>query len=189
MADAEERYSILEDLRTTLTGRIAGQKVKISFENYILQYYFRRVIAEANRRLDRMSDGRYRLCLKPGESGNAVGGLGLNVFDAYTRRERDVQTLSGGESFVASLALALGFADVVQARSGGVQLDTLFIDEGFGSLDDETLNRALNALDSLAGGSRLVGVISHVNLLKQRIDRRIVVARDAAGGSHARIEA
>ena len=109
------------------------------------------------------------------------------MFDAYTRRVRDVQTLSGGESFVASLALALGFADVAQARSGGVQLDTMFIDEGFGTLDEETLERALSALDSLAG-DRLVGLISHVNLLKQRIDRRIVVKRDVNGGSRAHIE-
>lgn len=189
IAVADERYRVVEDLRLTLTGHVAGQRVKVSFENYILQYYFRRVIAEANRRLGRMSDGRYRLSLKPGESGNSVGGLGLNVFDGYTRRERDVQTLSGGESFVASLALALGFADVVQARSGGVQLDALFIDEGFGTLDDETLERALSALDGLAEGSRLVGVISHVEQLKRRIDRRIVVTRDASGSSHAWIEA
>ena len=186
---ADARYEIVEDLRRTLTGHLTGSREKVSFENYILQYYFRRVIAEANRRLSRMSEGRFRLCLKPSESGNTVGGLGLNVFDSCTRRERDVQTLSGGESFVASLALALGFADVVQARSGGVQLDTLFIDEGFGSLDDETLNRAINALDGLAEGNRLVGVISHVDLLKQRIDRRITVTRAADGSSHARIEA
>ena len=183
---AHEQHEIMEDLRRTVIGRIPGAQ-KIPFENYILQYYFKRVIFEANRRLDHMTEGRYRLCWKESESGGSVAGLGLDVFDAYTRRVRDVQTLSGGESFVASLALALGFADVAQARSGGVQLDTMFIDEGFGTLDEETLERALSALDSLAG-DRLVGLISHVNLLKQRIDRRIVVKRDVNGGSRAHIE-
>ena len=188
MEAVHEEYEILEDLRRTLIGRVPGAR-KIPFENYILQYYFKRVIFEANRRLERMSEGRYRLCWKEEEGGTGVAGLALDVFDGYTRRVRDVQTLSGGESFVASLALALGFADVVQARSGGVQLDTMFIDEGFGALDEETLERALSVLDSLASERCLVGVISHVGLLKERIDRRIVVQRDAAGTSHAHIEA
>ena len=184
---ANEAHQVLDDLRLTVIGRVPGAR-KIPFENYILQYYFKRVIAEANRRLDRMSEGRYRLCWKDDGEGTGMAGLGLNVLDSYTRRVRDVQTLSGGESFVASLALALGFADVVQARSGGVHLDTMFIDEGFGTLDEETLERALAVLDGLAEGSRLVGVISHVELLKQRIDRRVVVTRSARGDSHARLE-
>ena len=175
------------DLRLTVIGRVPGAQ-KVPFENYILQYYFKRVIYEANRRLEGMTEARYRLCWKEDDGGTGVAGLGLNVFDAYTRRVRDVQTLSGGESFVASLALALGFADVVKARSGGVRLDTLFIDEGFGSLDDDALERALNVLDDLAEGSRLVGVISHVDMLKTRIDRRIAVTRDGQGGSHVKIE-
>ena len=183
---AGERFALLEDLRRTVIGRVPGAQ-KIPFENYILQYYFKRVIYEANRRLDQMTDGRYRLCWKELQGGTSVAGLGLDVYDAYTGKVRDVQTLSGGESFLASLALALGFADVAQARSGGVQLDTMFIDEGFGTLDDEALERALTALDGLAG-NRLVGVISHVGLLRQRIDRRIRVTRDRDGCSHVRVE-
>ena len=183
---ANERFELLEDLRRTVIGRVPGAQ-KIPFENYILQYYFKRVIYEANRRLNQMTDGRYRLCWKELQGGTSVAGLGLDVFDAYTGKVRDVQTLSGGESFVASLALALGFADVAQAMSGGVPLDTLFIDEGFGTLDDEALERALNALDALAG-NRLVGLISHVGMLKQRIDRRIVVTRSKDGGSHVEVE-
>lgn len=187
IAAVHEEYEILNNLRLTVIGRVSGAQ-KIPFENYILQYYFKRVIYEANRRLDRMSDGRYRLCWKETAGGAGEAGLALDVFDSYTRKVRDVQTLSGGESFVASMALALGFADTVQARNGGVQLDTMFIDEGFGTLDEETLERALSVLDGLAAGQHLVGMISHVGLLKQRIDKRIVVSRDAGGGSRARVE-
>lgn len=187
IAETNETHEILNDLRLTVIGRVPGAQ-KVPFENYILQYYFKRVIFEANRRLEGMTEARYRLCWKEDDGGTGVAGLGLNVFDAYTRRVRDVQTLSGGESFVASLALALGFADVVQARSGGVRLDTLFIDEGFGSLDDDALERALNVLDGLAEGNRLVGVISHVDMLKARIDKRVAVTRDGQGGSHVRVE-
>lgn len=187
LAAIHEEFEIYEDLRRTVIGRIPGQR-KIPFENYILQYYFKRVIFEANRRLERMTDGRYRLCWKEEETGAGVAGLALDVLDTYTRRVRDVQTLSGGESFVASLALALGFADVVQARSAGVQLDTMFIDEGFGSLDEETLERALSVLDNLAEGRHMVGLISHVNLLKERIDRKIIVTRLPGGASKATVE-
>lgn len=187
IAAVHEEYEILNNLRLTVIGRVSGAQ-KIPFENYILQYYFKRVIYEANRRLERMSDGRYRLCWKETAGGAGEAGLALDVFDAYTRKVRDVQTLSGGESFVASMALALGFADTVQARNGGVQLDTMFIDEGFGTLDEDTLERALSVLDGLASGQHLVGMISHVGLLKQRIDKRIVVSRNAGGGSRARVE-
>ena len=187
VAAAEENYQILEDLRLTLIGRVPGAQ-KIPFENYILQYYFKRVIGEANRRLRGMTESRYRLCYKSATAGTAVAGLGLDVYDAYTGKVRDAQTLSGGESFVASLALALGFADVAQGRGGGVRLDTLFIDEGFGTLDDEALERAVTMLEGLAGSSRLVGIVSHVGLLRQRIDRRVAVTRDRDGGSHISIE-
>ncbi|MDD3337214.1 MAG: SbcC/MukB-like Walker B domain-containing protein, partial [Eubacteriales bacterium] len=176
------------DLYRTASGSITGAQ-KLPFENYILQYYFRRVLVEANRRLATMSDGRYSLCQKQEEAGKAKSGLLLDVLDRHTGKSRDVSTLSGGESFLASLALALGFADAVQARQGGVRLDTLFIDEGFGTLDEEALSRAMDVLRNLAGGSRLIGVISHVTGLKDAIDQKLLVRRDALGASHILISA
>ncbi len=181
-----EEWTVLEDLYRTVSGNVVGAQ-KIPFENYILQYYFRRVIAEANRRLERMSEGRYLLCQKTLAGLSGKTGLALDVLDRHTGKVRDVGTLSGGESFMASLALALGFADAVQARRGGVQLDTLFIDEGFGSLDDDSLRRALEVLNELAGGQRLIGVISHVPLMKSCISKKVLVQARAAGGSAVRV--
>ena len=181
-----EEWTVLEDLYRTVSGNVVGAQ-KIPFENYILQYYFRRVIAEANRRLERMSEGRYLLCQKTLAGLSGKTGLALDVLDRHTGKVRDVGTLSGGESFMASLSLALGFADAVQARRGGVQLDTLFIDEGFGSLDDDSLRRALEVLNELAGGQRLIGVISHVPLMKSCISKKVLVQARAAGGSAVRV--
>ena len=181
-----EEWTVLEDLYRTVSGNVVGAQ-KIPFENYILQYYFRRVIFEANRRLERMSEGRYVLCQKTVAGLSGKTGLALDVLDRHTGKVRDVGTLSGGESFMASLSLALGFADAVQARRGGVQLDTLFIDEGFGSLDDDSLRRALDVLNELAGGKRLIGVISHVPLMKACISKKILVQARAAGGSAVRV--
>jgi len=186
IASAAERLDVLEDLYRTVSGNVRGAQ-KIPFENYILQYYFRRVILEANRRLERMSDGRFTLCQKKEEGLSGKAGLALDVLDHHTGRVRDVGTLSGGESFMASLALALGFADAVQARRGGVQLDTLFIDEGFGSLDDDSLRRALDVLGELAGSSRLIGVISHVPMLKSCISKKVLVYLKQPRGSGVRI--
>lgn len=184
---AQAEYAVLDDLARTAQGGIAGA-AKITFENYILQYYFRRVVAAANRRLTRMSDGRFYLAGQSGAGeGNRRTGLDLDVMDNQTGRQRDVHTLSGGESFLASLSLALGFSDVVQSSAGGIRLDTLFIDEGFGTLDDETLSRAVSVLQSLADGNCLVGIISHVGALKQRIDRRLTIEK-RPGGSHIRQE-
>ena len=123
------------------------------------------------------------------EAGNnkSQSGLELDVIDHYNGTERSVNTLSGGESFKASLALALGLSDVIQSSSGGVKLDTMFVDEGFGSLDEESLNQAVKALVSLTEGNRLVGIISHVSDLKERIDRQIVVTKDKVSGGHAEI--
>ena len=177
-----EQLDVVEDLYRTASGNVRGAQ-KIPFENYILQYYFRRVILEANRRLERMSDGRFLLCQKKEEGLSGKAGLALDVLDHHTGKVRDVGTLSGGESFMASLALALGFADAVQARRGGVQLDTLFIDEGFGSLDEESLRRALDVLSELAGGSRLIGIISHVPMLKSCISKKILVTLKPPRGS------
>lgn len=187
MARLQAEFVQLDDLNRTVQGSIRGEE-KFSFETYILQYYFRRVVSAANRRLTRMSDGRFYLTIseRPGE-GNKKTGLDLDVMDMQTGRLRDVHTLSGGESFLASLSLALGFSDVVQSSTGGVQMDTLFIDEGFGSLDDETLSRAIAVLQSLADGNCLVGIISHVGALKQRIDRKLIIEK-RQDGSHIRQE-
>ena len=181
-----EDFGVLDDLYRTASGNVRGAR-KIPLENYLLQYYFRRVIIAANVRLTRMSDGRFSLCQKQEEGLGGKAGLALDVLDRHTGKVRDVGTLSGGESFLASLAMALGFADVVQARRGGVRLDTLFIDEGFGTLDEETLLRALNVLQELAGGRRLIGVISHVAALKECIPRKIEVCASPAGGSAVRV--
>lgn len=181
-----EDFGVLDDLYRTASGNVRGAR-KIPLENYLLQYYFRRVIIAANVRLTRMSDGRFSLCQKQEEGLGGKAGLALDVLDRHTGKVRDVGTLSGGESFLASLAMALGFADVVQARRGGVRLDTLFIDEGFGTLDEETLLRALGVLQELAGGRRLIGVISHVAALKECIPRKIEVCASPAGGSAVRV--
>ena len=177
---AEADYAAWEDLRRTMQGVIPGAR-KVTMEVYILQFYFRRVIAAANRRLQRMSRGRFRLKTQETGGARAQTGLDLDVFDADTGKARDVRTLSGGESFLASLCLALGFADVVQGSRGGVQLDTLFIDEGFGALDEQTLRTAMQVLLELASGSRLVGIISHVGALRDAIDRKILVQKTPTG--------
>ena len=183
---ASDKLDVLEDLYRTVSGNVRGAQ-KIPFENYILQYYFRRVILEANRRLERMSEGRFTLCQKKEEGLSGKAGLALDVLDHHTGKVRDVGTLSGGESFMASLALALGFADTVQSRRGGVRLDTLFIDEGFGSLDDDSLRRALDVLGELAGSSRLIGIISHVPMLKSCISKKVLVYLKQPRGSGVKI--
>ena len=183
---ARVRFGEANGLYLTATGQLPGAN-KLPLENYILQYYYSRVIAAANRRLERMSDGRYYLRSKTESVGNAKSGLGLTVMDFNTNREREVSSLSGGESFIASLSLALGFADVVQAESGAARVEAVFIDEGFGSLDEETLHRALDALEDLSGGRRLVGVISHVAELKDYIEPRIIVDKTARG-SRVRVQ-
>ena len=183
---AQENFGNVNVLYQTAAGQLGGAN-KLPFENYILQYYFSRVIAAANLRLERMSDGRYLLRGKIESVGNAKSGLGLRVLDANTNQEREVSSLSGGETFVASLSLALGFADVVQAESGSVRVDAMFIDEGFGSLDEDTLRRALTTLENLTGGDSLVGVISHVAELRDHIEPRIAVEKTMRG-SRVRVQ-
>ena len=150
--------------------------------------YFDRIIKRANRRFDVMSSGQYQLKRRT-EDNTKRGqiGLDLDVIDHYNGTERSVKSLSGGESFKASLSLALGLAEEIQSSAGGVQIDTMFVDEGFGSLDEESLNQAMNALTSLGNGNRLVGIISHVNELKERIEKQIVITKDKVGGSTAKI--
>lgn len=156
----------------------------ISFERYVLAIYYEEIIEAANLRFQQMTNNRYLLLRKEDKGkGSGAKGLDLNVFDHYTGQTRSVKTLSGGESFKASLALALGLSDVMQSRSGGIQIDTLFIDEGFGSLDPESLDSAIEALFSLNSSGRLVGIISHVEELKTRIPVHIEVDRTAEGST------
>lgn len=183
LSRAESEYQTLSALSDTANGELKGRQ-KLAFEQYIQIVFFRQIIREANRRFSKMTDGRYLLKRRE-EAGNlrSQTGLELDVFDYYTGKLRSVQSLSGGESFKASLALALGLADVVQQHAGGIQLDAVFIDEGFGSLDRESLDQAVRILEELAGSRRLAGIISHVEELKERIERKIVVKRGSTGSS------
>ena len=156
-------------------------------ETYIQMTYFDRIIARANTRLMIMSSGQYELKRRKSGGRQRQIGLDLDVIDHYNGTERDVRSLSGGESFKASLSLALGLSDEIQSSSGGVRLDTMFVDEGFGSLDEESLSQAMRALYSLADGNRLVGIISHVSELKEKIEKQIVVKKKKSGGSTAEI--
>ncbi len=183
----EKRYTWLKTLSNTANGNLPG-KEKVMLETYIQMTFFDRIIARANTRFMVMSGGQYELKRrKAAENNRSQSGLELDVVDHYNGTERSVKTLSGGESFKASLSLALGLSDEIQASAGGVKLDTMFVDEGFGSLDDESLDQAMRALSGLAEGNRLVGIISHVAELKDRIDRQIVVTKEKSGGSRARI--
>ena len=183
----EKRYAWMKALSDTANGTIAG-KEKVMLETYIQMTYFDRIIARANTRFMIMSGGQYELKRREeAENNRSQSGLDLDVIDHYNGQSRSVKTLSGGESFKASLSLALGLSDEIQASAGGVRLDTMFVDEGFGSLDEESLEQAIHALQSLADGDRLVGIISHVADLKNRIDRQIVVTKDKTAGSKAKI--
>ena len=186
LEELERRYAWLRALSDTANGNLSG-KEKIMLETYIQTTYFDRILERANIRLQKMSGGQYDLKRRR-TAANMRGqsGLELDIVDHINGTERSVNTLSGGEAFLASLALALGLSDEVQ-MSTGIRLDTLFVDEGFGSLDSEALSKAYATLAGLTEGSRLVGIISHVTELKERIDRQIVVTRQKAGGSTARI--
>ncbi len=187
----EQEYTRIRALSDTANGTLNG-KQKVELETYIQMTYFERILRRANLRLLTMSSGQYELKRRE-DDGNLKGkaGLELNVIDHYNGSERSVKTLSGGESFQASLSLALGLSDEIQAVAGGIQLDAMFVDEGFGSLDEEALNQAMKALLGLTEGRRLVGIISHVSELKERIDKKIVVTKTRSGngaGSSVKIE-
>lgn len=183
----EKRYAWIRALSDTANGTINGRE-KIMLETYIQMTYFDRIIARANRRFLVMSGGQYELKRRrEAENIRSQSGLELDVIDHYNGTERSVKTLSGGESFKASLSLALGLSDEIQSSAGGVKLDTMFVDEGFGSLDEESLAQAMNALTGLTGGNRLVGIISHVAELREKIDKQIVVTKEKSGGSKATI--
>ncbi|MEH7885010.1 SMC family ATPase [Bacillus sp. JJ1609] len=175
----EERYKLVGHLYEISKGQ---NTYRITFERFVLAAFLDDILAEANVRLNKMTSGRYRLLRKTDRSkGNVQSGLELLVLDAYTGQERHVKTLSGGESFKAALSLALGLADVVQNYAGGVSLETMFIDEGFGTLDPESLDQAIEALIDIQSSGRLVGIISHVPELKERIDARLEVISTQTG--------
>ena len=183
----EEKWMWVKSLSNTANGNLSG-KEKIMLETYIQMTYFDRIIYRANTRFMVMSGGQYELKRrKEAENNRSQSGLELDVIDHYNGTERSVKTLSGGESFKASLSLALGLSDEIQSSACGIKLDTMFVDEGFGSLDDESLSQAIKALSLLAEGNRLVGIISHVNELKDRIDKQIVVTKEKMGGSSVAI--
>ena len=181
MTKAEAEYVWMKNLSDTANGNLNG-KAKIELEIYIQMAYFDRILRRANVRLMTMSSGQYELKRQEqSENRKEKAGLDLNVIDHYNGTERSVKTLSGGESFQASLSLALGLSDEIQASAGGIRLDSMFVDEGFGSLDEEALSQAVKALSSLADGHRMVGIISHVAELKDRIENKIIVTKQCSG--------
>ena len=176
LAALEHEYQMKKALSDTANGKLTG-KERINLETYVQMAYFDRIIQRANTRLMVMSYGQYELRRRTTFSGNGQTGLELNVLDHYNGTERDVCSLSGGEKFMASLSLAFGLSDEIQAAAGGIQLDTIFVDEGFDSLSDGSLLQALKTLYELADENRLIGIISHVAELK-KIDRQIIVSKD-----------
>lgn len=182
----ETKLKWLGALSDTANGKLSGKKLML--ETYVQMHYFDKILARANNQLLKMSSSHYEL--KRRETADDLrgqNGLELDVVDHYNGSLRSVRTLSGGESFLASLSLALGLSEVIQETAGGIQLDTMFVDEGFGSLDEDTLQVAMSALHRLSDGNRLIGIISHVRELRQEIDKQILVTKSPDGGSHAEI--
>ena len=178
-----EEHRRLDDLYNLLAGKVTGARMDI--ETYVKRYYLERILYAANRRFGEMSAGQFelRMCdiTKAGEGRNR--GLDLMVYSNVTGKEREVRTLSGGESFMAALSLALGMADQIQQSSSAIHLDMMFIDEGFGSLDSQSRDQAVRVLQQMAGGSKLIGIISHVSELKQEIEDQLIVSKDEEGSS------
>ncbi len=174
-AEDAAAFEVLQALADTIAGRGANTR-KMTLETFVLAAELEEIVDAANRRLHDMSEGRYRLQHSDALAARgAASGLGIVVADAFTGQTRPPQSLSGGETFLTSLALALGLAEVVTARAGGIRLDTLFIDEGFGSLDGDTLDVAMRTLDELRQGGRTVGVISHVEAMQEQIPAQLTV--------------
>ena len=176
-----KEFTMVEDLSKIANGTVYGKR-RIEFEQFVQASYFDMVIIEANKRLLKMTDNRFLLVRK--ESSERVSdkiGLELEVIDNYNGKRRDVKSLSGGEAFKAALSLALGLSDVIQSYSGGIVVDTMFIDEGFGSLDTESREQAINTLNQLTDNHKLIGIISHVTELKERIDKKIIVTKSTEG--------
>ena len=189
LAEMTKKYEMVRNLSNTANGALSG-KDKIMLEIYVQTTFFDRIVQRANTRFFMMTGGHFEL--KRSEVvANRVNqaGLDLDVIDHHNGTERSVKSLSGGESFMASLSLALGLSDEIQMSAGGIKLATMFIDEGFGSLDMETLKLAMDALSELANpeGGKLVGIISHVEELKNRIDKQIVVTKAPSGVSQVKV--
>ena len=182
--ELQRKYELIGNLSRTANGNLSGA-VKMDFETYVQRQYFKQIIRAANKRLVRMTSGEFILQCREvknlGSQGQA--GLDLDIYHMASDSVRDVKTLSGGESFMASLSMALGLADIVQNTAGAVHLDTMFVDEGFGSLDDTARGQAIRILNDLADEKRLVGIISHVNELKEQIERRLAVTRTDRGST------
>ena len=181
------KYSNYKKLSDTANGNLIG-KNKIIFEHFVQASYFNEIIKNSNFRLDIMTNGQFELIRKEvATSLNDKVSLDLEIVDHYTGKIRSIKSLSGGESFKASLALALGLSDTIQNYAGGIVVETMFIDEGFGSLDSDSLEQALATLYDLTNGNRLIGIISHVSELKSRIDSKIYISK-TANGSTIKIE-
>lgn len=181
--ELERNYLLVRGLSKTANGELSG-KQKLAFEQYVQASYFVQIIIEANKRLSQMTNRRYELLRKEDSTDyRSQSGLELDVLDNYTGKIRSVKSLSGGESFEASLSLALGLSDVIQSYAGGVEIDTMFIDEGFGALDSQSLEQAVVMLSHLTTGNRLVGIISHVSELKDRIDKKVIIKKGVVGST------
>lgn len=182
--EAEQALNRIADLHDMIRGQ---NSLKISFERYLQIEYLEQIILSANERLKNLSNGQFHLIRSDRqEARGKQSGLGLDVYDAYTGQTRDVKTMSGGEKFNASLCLALGMADVIQSFQGNVSIDTMFIDEGFGSLDEESLNKSIETLIDLQKSGRMIGVISHMQELKAAIPAILEVEKSKEGHSRTK---
>ena len=187
--EAEQNLREIQELSNTASGG-SGLRSKVELETYVQMSLFDRIVRRANKRFGVMSSNQYDLQRSNAMSadGRSQTGLDLEVIDHFNGTTRSVKSLSGGESFMASLSLAIGLSDEIQSHAGGIRLDTMFVDEGFGSLDQDTLDQAMNAMKDLTeGGERLVGIISHVNELKSRIGKQIIVTKTRESGSHTKV--
>lgn len=180
----EEQYAVASRMDKTAGGRVAGM-AGLDFQTYLQRRYFKQIIRQANSRLADMTGGEYLLYCRDIQDLGRQGevGLDLDVYSTITGKQRDVKTLSGGESFMAALSMALGMADIIRNLSGRIQIDMMFIDEGFGTLDEDSRNQAIRILSRLAGDRRLIGIISHVTQLKEQIQRKLIVTKDRQGSS------
>ena len=180
VTEAEERWKCIKQLSDVASG---APPLRIPLEAFVQMRVFDTIIARANIHLRVMTDSRYELRRREvSDGGRGLDGLELNVYDRWSGMERKVQSISGGESFMASLSLAIGLSEEIQANAGGVRLESLFIDEGFGSLDHESLQLVMKALNSLLDSDRLIGIISHVDVLKSNITNQLVIEKNAKNG-------